>query len=300
MTKLYEAPTKNYVTTSLNGAIGTGDTTITLSSTSNMQSPGYVVVDREDGSGTATPSAREVISYTGISGSDLTGCTRGADNSTARTHSDGALVETMLTVGMWGDLIDAFDAEHTDAGAHQTDTISEKTGGSGVTIDGVECKDGGVTLTGDFTVADAKDIKFNSGAKIERSSGHIVITPESDKFVKTAVLRQDNVTDGYDNNTVILSGWGYMEGNDGSSIQETVTFGITFSAAPVVVITGLGFDSDTPSAITSFDERIGAFSSVDQITTTDFEAKVTHRDANGNLESGKYYGYSWIAIGQLN
>lgn len=107
MANLYRAPTKNFVSTTLNGAINDSVTTITLTSTSNLQSPGVIVIDREDSSGTATPSAREVVSYTGISGSDLTGCTRGAEGSTARSHSDGALVETNFTIGTWNDLRDA-------------------------------------------------------------------------------------------------------------------------------------------------------------------------------------------------
>lgn len=106
MPTLRMAPAKNYWSTSLNGAINNSVTTITLTSTTNLRSPGYLVIDREDGSGTATPSAREVVSYTGISGSDVTGVTRGDDGSTAAAHSDGALVESVMTVGVYNDLTD--------------------------------------------------------------------------------------------------------------------------------------------------------------------------------------------------
>lgn len=98
------APTANFKQTTLNGVISDSVGTITLNSTANMTAPGYVVIDRVDANGTSTPNAREVVSYTGISGSDLTGCTRGADNSTARSHSDGAIVETVPTIGMWNNL----------------------------------------------------------------------------------------------------------------------------------------------------------------------------------------------------
>lgn len=103
---LHRAPTSNFGATSLNGAINDSVDTITLNSTSGLQSPGYLVIDRQDNNGNNTPDAREVVSYTGISGSDVTGVTRAADNSTARSHSDGALVEPVLTVGMWNDLGD--------------------------------------------------------------------------------------------------------------------------------------------------------------------------------------------------
>jgi len=98
------APTVNYIQSTLNGSIDSSVGTITLNSTTNLTSPGYVVIDRTDSAGTATPNAREVVSFTGISGSDLTGCTRGADGSTGRSHSNGAIVETMPTIGMWNSL----------------------------------------------------------------------------------------------------------------------------------------------------------------------------------------------------
>lgn len=115
---LFKAPTENYVSTTLNGAINDSVDTITVNSATDLQSPGYVVIDRQDGNGGNTPNSREVIKYTGISGSDLTGVTRGADSSTARSHSDGALVEPVLTIGMWNDQRDAINAEHDTDGTH--------------------------------------------------------------------------------------------------------------------------------------------------------------------------------------
>jgi len=100
----FVAPTVNYKQTTLNGSITSGANTITLNSAANLQAPGYIVIDRQDANGNNTPTAREVVSYTGISSNNLTGCTRGADNSTAAAHNDGALVETMPTVGMWNSL----------------------------------------------------------------------------------------------------------------------------------------------------------------------------------------------------
>jgi hypothetical protein len=103
----YLAPSVNYKQTTLNGNIDSAVQTITLNSTTNMTYPGYVIIDRQDSAGNNTPTAREVVSYTGISGSNLTGCTRGADNSSALSHNNGALVETMPTVGMWNSLVSA-------------------------------------------------------------------------------------------------------------------------------------------------------------------------------------------------
>lgn len=112
----YVAPTANFWSTTLNGAISDTASTITLNSVTNLQAPGYLVINREDGSGNATPNAREVVYFTGISGSQATGVTRGADGSTARSHSDGALVESTMTVGVWNSLVTVLDVAIDDNG----------------------------------------------------------------------------------------------------------------------------------------------------------------------------------------
>src|SRR3990167_9671689 len=101
---IYMASGVNFLSTTLNGAINDVTDTITLTSATNVKAPGYAIIDRENSAGVATPSAREVISFTGVSGSDLTGTVRGADGSTARNHSDGAIVEFAPTIGLWNSL----------------------------------------------------------------------------------------------------------------------------------------------------------------------------------------------------
>ncbi len=111
---LYRSPTTNFWSSTLNGSIDSSVQTTTLNSTTGLRAPGALIIDRQDSSQNNTPSAREVISYTGISGSDLTGVTRGFSSSTARTHSDGALIEAVMETGMWDNLVStvtvAFDA----------------------------------------------------------------------------------------------------------------------------------------------------------------------------------------------
>jgi|GEM_PF-4130763 len=131
---------------------------------------------------------------------------------------------------------------------------------------------------------------------------HIVITPGTSKLVKLAVLRQDNTTNAYDNNTVILAGWGYIEGNGTKQLTEAVTFGITFSERPIVILHSLGYNSPAPTHVGGF-TGYGATdfpgTTSPSITTTGFNAVLTNLGVN-NLAAGSYYGYSWIAIGQLN
>ena len=112
----FRAPTSNFWSTTLNGTVDASVTTITLNSTTGLQAPGVLILDREDGNGTATPSARELVSFSGISGSDITGVTRGFANSTARAHSSGALAEAVPDVGAWNGLVDGVRASLTADG----------------------------------------------------------------------------------------------------------------------------------------------------------------------------------------
>lgn len=71
---------KNNLSTSLDGAIDNSVTTITVISTTGFQSVGYITIDAE------------AISYTGVTATTFTGCTRGADGTTAASHLDTTVV----------------------------------------------------------------------------------------------------------------------------------------------------------------------------------------------------------------
>jgi hypothetical protein len=71
---------KNNLSTVLNETLTAGDTTITVVSTANFPTTGYITIEQE------------AISYTGISGNDFTGCTRGADGTVGVGHASGLQV----------------------------------------------------------------------------------------------------------------------------------------------------------------------------------------------------------------
>lgn len=78
---VYPYPDSNADTTTLGAAItDTTSTTITVADTSDFQSQGRIIIDSE------------VISYTGKTSTTFTGCTRGEEDTTAATHSNGATV----------------------------------------------------------------------------------------------------------------------------------------------------------------------------------------------------------------
>jgi hypothetical protein len=83
----------------LQGDITSTATTITLDYTSDMPTSGYIVIEKINS--TTGQFENEVIEYTGISGINLTGCTRGTSAqyrgvspklTTATSHKSGAKV----------------------------------------------------------------------------------------------------------------------------------------------------------------------------------------------------------------
>lgn len=127
MANLYNVPLENGVQLTLQNALLTGETstiTFTASVTSKLQAstsiPGILVIDRVDANGNETPSKTEYISFTGVTGSTVTGLTRGLANSTNQDHSVGAIVEFVPDV-TWADAInDTFTVEHNANGTHKT------------------------------------------------------------------------------------------------------------------------------------------------------------------------------------
>lgn len=79
------------LTTYLNASISAIDTTITVDSTANLPSQGYIKIDNE------------VILYQNISGNQLLNCFRGQNNTTAAAHlATAAIYQTFLpNVNVW-------------------------------------------------------------------------------------------------------------------------------------------------------------------------------------------------------
>lgn len=93
---------QNFYATRTSTDIGSGDTTITVDAAPTATS-GRVVLEARN------PTQREIVSYSGVSGNQLTGVVRGLGGTTAKTHIKGALVEMNLTAEDIVDLYNAFD-----------------------------------------------------------------------------------------------------------------------------------------------------------------------------------------------
>ena len=80
ITKEYANQEDEISSTTLNGSHSSSVTTLTLTSTTGFDSSGTVFIGGEQ------------VTYTGISGNDITGCPRGANSTTAETHASGVTV----------------------------------------------------------------------------------------------------------------------------------------------------------------------------------------------------------------
>ncbi|PWT73669.1 MAG: hypothetical protein C5B59_12815 [Bacteroidetes bacterium] len=119
-TQLYRVPTQNNLQTTLNAQMAQGASTCILATDLSgvVRLPGIFVVDRVDASGNKTPNAREYISFTGQSGTTLSGLTKGLGGSTDQLHNVGAIVEFVPDV-VWEDAMhQVITHEHDVYGQH--------------------------------------------------------------------------------------------------------------------------------------------------------------------------------------
>jgi len=133
---LYYPPTTNGLQKSLGAQLDEAATTVTLNNTTGIQNKaGVFVVDRIDTGGTEkSATVREYISFTAVSGSTLTGLTRGLGGGGAdQDHAVGAVVEFIPDV-VWADgVMDALDNAFTAAGAVDTTKVVTPSGSQTLT-----------------------------------------------------------------------------------------------------------------------------------------------------------------------
>jgi hypothetical protein len=126
MANLYNVPLQNAIQRTLANTLNAGEvSTITFSTSvssvlqASASIPGILVIDRVDSNGVATPALTEYISFTGVSGSTVTGLVRGLAGTSDIAHSIGAIVEFVPDV-TWADSInDVFTEQHNANGTHK-------------------------------------------------------------------------------------------------------------------------------------------------------------------------------------
>lgn len=124
-------PTQNGLQKTLGAQLDTAEvSTATLNNTTGIQNKkGLFVVDRVDSSGTEKDAAvREYITFDNVSGSTVTGLTRGLGGTTDQDHAVGAVVEFVMDVVQEQALIDTLITEHGTDGTHNTAFVVTPTG----------------------------------------------------------------------------------------------------------------------------------------------------------------------------
>lgn len=175
---LWEATAFNNYQTSLLTGIASNATIVYLpSGASGLVAPGVLVLDQFNQSGALTTTLREYISFATVNTTqrEIAGLTRGLAGSTAQAHTIGALVEGVITVTHWTDLIDFLQAEHSSLGGHVISTA---------TISYTETKQLNLTSMASIAMLNITEYINGSGASLNG----IIDNPLTAKFVFTGSL----------------------------------------------------------------------------------------------------------------
>lgn len=115
--------------TTLSSGINDTVQTIPLTSVAGLATDTAIglTIDRVDADNEPTPSLMERVIGV-LSSNDLTLAVRGADNTTAKSHNNNAVVEDLWDADTWNDAIDGFLVEHDQDGTHDSTLIAKLAG----------------------------------------------------------------------------------------------------------------------------------------------------------------------------
>lgn len=179
-------------------------------------------------------------------------------------------------------MVDGILVQHKQDGKHAdtitTNTINENTAGNGVTVDGLNIKDGKLNTNDSVGTANIADD---------------AVTPPKAGDLAKLVNRQNDTTNTVVTDQLVQTGWGQIAGTGASYVSEAITFPVAFDSAPIVLVGNIGSKATSQAAnIGDFGVVYGFSTGTINVTTTGFTVGVY-----GTPASGSYYGYTWIAIG---
>lgn len=225
----------NNFSTNLTSDITSSATTIALDSVASLPSTqGILVIDRVNSSGTATPSTREYIRYSSIAGSsvvlDSAVVGRGFGGSTAQAHSAGAVVEMVVTAEHHNLLIDAFEAEHSDAGRH---TFTDKAPVMNVKMLAYLNAAQTNLTDGTWTLVNIDTEVYDIGSDFNTTS-HLFTAPVTGYYLITGKVLYDNpVADKtykcaiYVDGAAVQENWAHSARIDTVGVQTTAIYAVT-------------------------------------------------------------------------
>ena len=227
---LYYPTTKNFVQKTLEAQLDSGTTaSMTLNNVTGIQNkPGVCLLNRVNSSGTEQPAAdREFVSFTGVSGSTLTGLTRNADGgSSDQDHAVGTVVEFVPDI-LWAQgLTDTLLVEHGTDGTHDNTTVALLAGAQEFT--GAKTFGSGLLL--------ATSPKITTGIN-DANGNEVIKTPATGSAVNELT-----VTNSATGNPVAVSATG---GDDNISMQLTPKGTGVIKAKTTVQLTAFSPTTDT-------------------------------------------------------
>lgn len=247
----------------------------------------------------------EIVRVTAKSTDTLT-ITRAQESSTARSVIVGDQIIAGLTSKSLGDIEDVLNGV-TSGAVLLTPTLTTPRFAD---LGHIDDPSGNEHIIFDSVASAVNELTINNAATagvpgIAATGGdtniHVQVIGKGNGLTKVSMLRQDDTTNAYKHNSIILTGWGStVSPGTGSTISETVTFGITFAARPIVLISYGGDQASGAASYGSGDNAVHGKATVKcyLITTTNFVAYIWAQDATGWVLNNRQY-YHWAAFGEL-
>lgn len=146
----------NDLATTASQIVGISDTTVYAASTTNFPSSGWITIEDE------------IRSYTGKTSGSFTGCTPGADNTTAAEHASGKAISLTIPAVAWNRIVTEIRAIETALGVSLANVVE---------------------MTGDETIAGVKtfssDPVFSTGGVVTQINTATLTNKRIDPRVNT-------------------------------------------------------------------------------------------------------------------
>jgi hypothetical protein len=183
----------------------------------------------------------------------------------------------------------------------QVDTINESTPANGVTIDGLNIKDGHVapdSVRGTEIQLANNDNLYALNAS---SSEKMLMKLATDNTIRLGQIYSKVIaTSTIQENFLIQTGFDFVTGNGtaANSSAKTITFPVTYSTVLGVIIGHCGgISGSDPTGVTSLNAGSNELLHANNTTTSGFTVGWSSRDSGTTIPNTFRMGFTWIAIG---
>lgn len=151
---------------------------------------------------------------------------------------------------------------------------------------------GTVSAVNEVTITNAASTGTPSIAASGETNVNLAVIGKGTGKTKISVLRQDNTTNAVNHNTIVLTGIGVIT----NASYKDVTFGVTFAAVPVIIVSKAGGNGSSgsyayPSSTAFADRELDCQNQA----VTGFRAVLDGVAPNASQSAL----FTWIAIGEL-